>query len=141
MEKKYTYTLEIKVRDYECDAQGIVNNANYQHYFEYARHEFLEHVGCSFAEIRKLGIEPVVARIEIDYKNSLHGGELCQCKLNAKREGIKFIFYEDIYRVADNKLCSSAKVTTVCLKNGRPVRGDELAAKLGQYLTDDTATI
>ena len=141
MEKKYTYTLEIKVRDYEGDAQGIVNNANYQHYFEYARHEFLEHAGCSFAEIRKLGIEPVVARIEIDYKNSLHGGELCQCKLNAKREGIKFIFYEDIYRVADNKLCSSAKVTTVCLKNGRPVRGDELAAKLGQYLTYDTATI
>ena len=141
MEKKYTYTLEIKVRDYECDAQGIVNNANYQHYFEYARHEFLATPGCAFPETPEPGIEPVVARIEIDFKNSLHGGELCQCKLNAKREGIKFIFYEDIYRVADNKLCSSAKVTTVCLKNGRPVRGDELAAKLGQYLTDDTATI
>lgn len=136
MEKAYDYTLEIKVRDYECDAQGIVNNANYQHYFEYARHEFLEYAGCSFAAIRELGIEPVVARIEIDYKNSLHGGELCLCKLNVKREGIKFIFYEDIYRAGDGKLCSSAKVTTVCLKNGRPVRGDELARKLGKYLSE-----
>lgn len=129
------------MRDYECDAQGIVNNANYQHYYEYARHEFLEYAGCSFNEIRKMGIEPVVARIEIDYKNSLHGGEVCLCSLYVKREGIRFVFYEDIYRKSDNKLCSSAKVTTVCLKNGRPDKGDELAEKLGKYLTDNTATI
>ena len=29
---QYIYELEMKVRDYECDLQGIVNNANYQHY-------------------------------------------------------------------------------------------------------------
>ena len=30
----YIYELEMKVRDYECDLQGIVNNANYQHYLD-----------------------------------------------------------------------------------------------------------
>ena len=33
----YIYELEMKVRDYECDLQGIVNNANYQHYLEHTR--------------------------------------------------------------------------------------------------------
>ena len=38
---KYIYELKMAVRDYECDLQGIVNNANYQHYTEHTRHMFL----------------------------------------------------------------------------------------------------
>ena len=49
--EKYIYELKMKVRDYECDLQGIVNNANYQHYLEHTRHEFLTSVGISFARL------------------------------------------------------------------------------------------
>ena len=38
--EKYVYSIDIKVRDYELDAEGIVNNANYLHYLEYTRHYF-----------------------------------------------------------------------------------------------------
>ena len=32
MIKKYIFETRMEVRDYECDIQGIVNNANYLHY-------------------------------------------------------------------------------------------------------------
>ena len=47
---KYAYELKMKVRDYECDLEGIVNNANYQHYMEHTRHEFLLEAGISFSD-------------------------------------------------------------------------------------------
>ena len=31
-----SFSLSLKVRDNECDVQGIVNNAIYQHYLEHA---------------------------------------------------------------------------------------------------------
>ena len=44
----------MKVRAYECDLQCIVNNANYQHYMEHARHEFLEKVGANFGKYNRI---------------------------------------------------------------------------------------
>ena len=44
----YKFTHEMKVRDYECDLQGIVNNANYQHFMEHSRPELLDSLGVNF---------------------------------------------------------------------------------------------
>ena len=38
---EYQFETRMEVRDYECDIQGIVNNANYLHYLEHTRHRFL----------------------------------------------------------------------------------------------------
>ena len=72
--EKYIYELEMKVRDYECDLQGIVNNANYQHYLEHTRHEFLLSTGVSFAGLHEQGVDPVVARINMAFKTPLKSG-------------------------------------------------------------------
>ena len=35
--RKYVFETRMEVRDYECDIEGIVNNANYLHYTEHTR--------------------------------------------------------------------------------------------------------
>ena len=117
--KNYIYELSFKVRDYECDLQGIVNNANYQHYLEHARHEFILTEGISFAGLHAQGIDTVVARIDIAFKTPLKSGDEFVCKLNLKKEGAKYVFYQEIYRLPDNALCIKAKVDTVALVNGK----------------------
>jgi len=117
--EKYIYQLTMKVRDYECDLQGIVNNANYQHYIEHTRHEFLESAGLSFAKLHDEGVDPVVARISMAFKTPLKSGDEFISKLYLKKEGIKYVFYQDIFRLSDMKPVMKATVETVCVVNGK----------------------
>lgn len=117
--KDYLHTITLKVRDYECDLQGIVNNANYQHYIEHARHEFLQSYNVSFADLHNRGIDAVVARVAMNYKQPLRPGDSFIVGTNVKKDGIKYVFLQDIYRASDEKLCFTAEVTTVTIINGR----------------------
>lgn len=127
----YRFSLPMKVRDYECDLQGIVNNANYQHYTEHTRHEFLLGEGISFADLHQRGIDAVVARITMSFKTPLRSGDEFLSCMNVVKEGIKYVFYQDIYRLPDHQLCLRAKVDTVCLVDGRLSPGvEELDALL-----------
>lgn len=117
--KDYDYTLNMLVRDYECDLEGIVNNANYLHYLEHTRHQYLLGRGISFVQLHKEGIDLVVARINIAYKAPLSSGDEFISCLNMKKEGLKYIFYQDIYRLKDSKLCIKAKVDSVSIIQGK----------------------
>ena len=119
----YRFTLPMKVRDYECDLQGIVNNANYQHYAEHTRHEFIFAEGLSFYELHERGIDAVVARITLNYKTPLRSGDEFLSCLNVEKEGARYVFYQDILRQPDHKLVMRAKVDIVCLVNGKLVVG------------------
>lgn len=126
--KEYTYELKMKVRDYECDLQGIVNNANYQHYIEHTRHEFLRSNGISFADLHNRGIDAVVARLNMQFKVPLKSGDEFVSKLKVRKDGIKYVFEQDIYRLPDEKIVIRSLVDTVCLINGRLGTTPELDA-------------
>ena len=116
------YELEMQVRDYECDIQGIVNNAVYQNYLEHCRHKFLQEVGLSFAQLHNDGIDAVVIRIEMDYKQSLRPDDIFTARLTMHKEGnVRFVFDQEIVRKEDGKLAIKAKVFAVLTRNGRPI--------------------
>lgn len=129
----YIFELPIKVRDYEVDAEGIVNNANYLHYLEHTRHEFCQFAGFTFREMHLQGIDPVLRKVEIEYLTPLGLGEEMISKLNIYRKGARFIFQQDIYKPDGTPVVKSI-VTVACLENGRLGRGDLLAQKFEKYL-------
>ena len=119
----YIYELEMKVRDYECDIQGVVNNSVYQNYLEHTRHEFLEENKLSFADLHDRGIDAMVSSIEITYKTALRPGDSFISKLYLAKEGVRYIFHQSIFRKSDNKLAVKAKVHAVTVINGRLAPG------------------
>ena len=114
----------MKVRDYACDLQGIVNNANYQHYMEHSRHELLSKLGVNFGKLHEDGIDAMVAKITIEYKLPLRSGDRFIVGINLQRQGAKIVFYQDIYRLSDGKLCTKGVVESICVENGRLTRGE-----------------
>lgn len=126
----YTHELEFKVRDYECDMQGVVNNGVYQNYLEHARHEYLLAHGIGFAQLTAAGIDLVVVRAELDYKKSLTSKDCFVVRSRLRQASrIRFEFKQEIYRLPDASLMLSARITgTSVNKKGRPYLPQELAA-------------
>lgn len=120
---EYIFENRDIVRDYECDIQGIVNNANYQHYMEHSRHLFVLDRGVSFAGLHEEGIDVVVARFEIAYKVPLKPCDEYICRLRPVKDGIRYVFHQAIFRASDNKLCCTAKVDCVAMVGGRLISG------------------
>jgi len=136
----YIFELDFKVRDYECDLQGVVNNAVYQNYLEHARHEFLLAAGIDFAQLHEEGTDAMVIKIEMEYKFPLKSGDEFACKLRMEQEGnLKFVFFQDIYRKSDDKLILKGKVTGVCVRGGRPAKPDQIMEALNKHIAATTA--
>lgn len=127
------FMLEMAVRDYECDLQGVVNNAVYQNYLEHARHEYLKSIGIDFAALAAEKINLVVVRVEIDYKTSLTSGDRFMVHVRPERVSpVRILFHQEIYRLPDRKLVIRALVTGTALNaKGRPQLPPELSEKLG----------
>ncbi len=119
-----------KVRDYELDMQGIVNNGVYFNYLEHARHEYLLANGVDFSALALQGINLVVIRSELDYKASLTSGDEYVVQVAVERlSKVKFGFRQQVIRRSDQKLCVAALVTGTALnERGRPYLSPEIEA-------------
>lgn len=123
--KEFIFSLDFKVRDYECDLQGVVNNAVYQNYLEHTRHEFLKTKGLDFEKLSKDNFAPMVYKAEITYKASLVSGDEFVSTINVSKEGdLKVVFYQRIYRKRDKRLMINAKITKVIVKDGKAYNPD-----------------
>ena len=132
---EYAFETEMEVRDYECDIQGIVNNANYLHYIEHTRHLYLTQLGVSFAKLHERGIDAVVARMNLQYKAPLRCDDSFISKLAVEKVGLRYVFHQDIFRKDDGRLCFRSTVELVCLIDGKLGISEDYDRAFGKYLS------
>ena len=112
-----------RVRTYECDSYGHVNNANYLNYLEFGRYELLKDIGFDYQKAVNAGFGVFIARVEIDYKiPALTDDDLVIKTWPVKRGAVSGVLAQKITRGEDT--IAEAKVTWafVDAKTGMPVR-------------------
>ena len=123
MKDKELFEASLKVRSYECDSYGHVNNAVYLNYLEYGRVELLGEKGLSLERIKKKGVFIVIRRVEIDYKAAAREGDELVVRTYLKgHTKIKGVFCQEILKKSDQTALVKANVTWVFTNlNGRLV--------------------
>ncbi len=134
---KYCYETRMEVRDYECDIEGIVNNANYLHYMEHTRHLFLKECGLSFADMHAKGVDAVVARMNLQFKTPLRCDDEFMSRLWLEKVGIRYVFHQDIFRASDEQLCFKGVAELVCLVNGRLANSPDYDRAFEKWITKE----
>lgn len=136
--KHSVFIWDSEVRGYELDMQGIVNNANYFHYFDHVRILQFFSIGIDWADWHRKGFNLVLIHIDLSIKSSLMAHDKFYITSEIERSGkLKLLFIQKIYRKQDNKLIAHAINTIVCVstKTNKPVMPKELETLLCQQMT------
>lgn len=105
---------EMEVRDYECDLQGIVNNANYMNYLEHGRHQVLKEHKVNFAKLSADAKDLVVTEAQLKYHQSLIPGDKFTVETEMVLKSKIRLSFQQRIKVGDT-LCLEAEVTGVCV--------------------------
>ena len=125
----FDFELEFEVRDYECDLQGVVNNAVYLNYLEHTRHQYLRSRGVDFAALHEAGCDLIMTRCEVDFKGSLRSGDRFVVLMSLGRESrLRFLFHQKVLRLPDRTAMLEARIIGTGLIAGRPGLPDVLQA-------------
>lgn len=108
------FTTQLRVRHYEMDALGHVNNAVYQHYLEQAAIEHSEHLGFTVERYHQLGGVFVLRKVEIEYLRPANASDILEITTwLEKMKGPRAIRRYEIRRLAEDDLLVTAEALWV----------------------------
>ena len=124
------HEIEIDVRYYETDGQGVVHHANYFVYFEQARVEMLKAMGYDYAALERDGVLLVVHSIACKYHRPARFGDRLRIQTRVVRATMARI--EHAYRVlVGESLIAEATSTIACVDRDGNIQ------RMPEYLVGD----
>lgn len=116
MDTPLTTVTPIRVRGYHLDGYGHVNNARYLEFLEEGRWDYFDARPTLFEVVKRSGVAFVAVNLNIDYRRAAVDGDDLEIVTRLAELGTRSArMHQDIRRVGDGKLVSSADVTFVLL--------------------------
>ncbi|WP_411768881.1 acyl-CoA thioesterase [Winogradskyella sp. A3E31] len=115
---------KIRVRYGETDQMGVVYHANYAHYFEVGRTEWLRQFEMTYKSMEEDGIMLPVISLTINYKNSARYDDVLKVRTQLKKMPTASIEFEyELLNESGNLLATGyTKLAFIDMKQNRPTR-------------------
>lgn len=105
------FSVRVRVRGYELDTQGHLNQAVYLQYGEHARWECLQAAGISQDRLLASGVGPVALEATIRYLRELRGGDDVDVSCEFQWTNGKIFHIQQEYQLADGTPVASLSGT------------------------------
>ena len=107
---------------YETDQMGVIHHANYIHWMEEARVDYLDQSGFGYRSMEALGISSPVLRLACEYRRSVAFGETVEIRLRmAAYNGVRMALDYEVREKETGELRFTGSSEHCFLKDGRPV--------------------
>ncbi len=112
-----------KIQYYETDMMGIAHHANYIHWMEEARIDFMDQLGFPYAKMEADGVLSPVKALSCEYKHPCTFGEEISITVSAESfNGVVLTIMYDMRNQKNESVCSARSEHVFVNREGRFVR-------------------
>ena len=112
-----------KVQYYETDMMGVAHHANYIHWMEEARIDFMDQLGFPYAEMEKKGVLSPVKAVSCEYKHPCtFGDEISVTVSVGSFNGVIMAIDYDMRNASGSTVCTAHSEHVFLDRDGHFVR-------------------